>query len=192
MTALLFEQFWWKLGIFVILWLICMTMYYQRRTLFWRRATIFSPPMFLLLLVINALVVTDREAIRNTLDEIIRACQDADMTAMRRLFDDSFDAGRGCERDQALARIERALEHVRVGQVQFMTLQIEPPNVKVESFCRVFVRPSDEQLALVKSSWTLEFVKRPNGWRLLRATPVTIMDHPVQHLIDVTNMASPY
>jgi len=186
MKSLLLEQFWWLLAVCVVLWVFFAVVFFQRRTVPWRRAMQLAPIVFVVLLAINRLVVTDREAIRGTLYHLVDACVAGDTGALGRWMHDEFSAA-GLSKSQLLGQAQQVFQRIRIDSVTLTQLIIEPPGLKAASFAHILGQ-SGTDYQYVKSDWELKFKKTPQGWMLISVKPISIQNQPVSQITEVINL----
>lgn len=190
MTSLLFEDFWFLLAGCVVVWVVFATGYFFRLTRGWRRGAVFSPVVFAVLLVINGLVVTDAEAIRNTIDRSIQACKNHDAEGLEPLIDEGFDTA-GLSKGDLVKAAAGVFGRVQFKSIRMTGVQIDPPGARLAVWSDL---AAAGQTGLVKTEWRLEFVKGGDGrWRYTSATPVRINNQPLADLVELINLShSPF
>jgi len=169
MTSLLFEHFWLLLVLCVVTWAILAAIYTQRRTVVWQRTVVISLVAFALLLTMNGLVTTDREGIRQCIDQLVGACENADMAAFRNLVADDFDSD-GMNKEAIVLAANDTFKLYRIQLLAMSRSQITPPAAELTAFTKIFSRSSNDELVPTKSTWELTFAKTPTGWKLRSAT----------------------
>jgi len=158
--------------------LVLVAVWSRRRTVRARKAVWIGFVLFPLLIVMQALVVTDRERLIAACHELAYAYRDGDLIAMRRLVSETFesDPRRGQEpwsKDDLLDWLEHELTVYRVEEPRLRQFQTEVNGdeavVRFAASCRV-VSP-DQLINRVVSNWELEFGRRDGQWLLENVRP---------------------
>jgi hypothetical protein len=134
-----------------------------------------------LLLVMQALVVTQRERAARILRPIERDVATARTTALAAALAPDFAAGE-LDRDEFLAYAQRQLQALRVRWLERWALQIEESAADrfVATATYVADIAGDAYAGSVQSRWAITFVRTPAGWRIADIRPMNIggLDHP--------------
>jgi hypothetical protein len=187
MTSLLFEHFWLLLVLCVVTWAILAAIYTQRSTVVWRRTVVISLVAFALLLTMNGLVTTDREGIRQCIDQLVGACENADMPAFRNLVADDFDSD-GMNKDAIVLAAKDTFRLYRIQLLVMSRRQITPPVAELTAFTKIFSRSSNDEIIPVQSTWELTFAETPTGWKLRSAKIKTFGDRSISNLHEAVNL----
>jgi hypothetical protein len=140
----------------------------------------------IVMLIVQSAVVTDREAIRQTIDDIVDAAERGDAAFILSRIDAGY-GGDGFDRKEISEWIDRALRIVKVSGVSLVGVdidtQISPPSVEIRSHSLIEVR--NAYTGPVFSTWRLEFANNPQGWKISRITPIAIGQRSVQGIRDL-------
>ncbi len=187
MMAILLERFWLLLGLGVVLSVFSFMRAIDRRTKFWLIAAKVVPAVFLVLVVINLRVVTDREALKRQLDRLVTVCENGDTVALGALMDKDFSAS-GMDKDQLLAAVHDIFRRLKIEQVRFSDVQVNPPPpvIKVASYAHI-VSKSGADFSWIRSDWELTFRKNGDTWMLFEVRPIGLMAQPVKDIREVLN-----
>lgn len=186
MKTLLLEQFWWLSAGCVTLWLVFLSGYYVRHTIHYKRAMVFSLPVFIVLLTLNVVIVTDREAIRTTLDELITACRSGDAAALEHLIADEFSAD-GLDKHELLNAADSVFDHIRIDAVRLTQVLVDPPALQGASISHILSQAGTD-FGWVQSDWQLEFTKTADRWLLTSIRPLSIQLQNVNGIREVLQL----
>ncbi len=187
MSNFLFGHFWLWLTVALVASVASFLMAVQRRTWFWLVAAKIVPIFFSLLLVVNICVVTDREAIREQLDNLIAACTAGDADAFGMLLDDDFSAT-GMTKKEFQNQARGAFARMNIVRVRLSDLEIKPPVpmavVKLASFSHVVAKGGTD-FGWIPSDWELTFRKRGKTWLLYDVRPLSLFRQPIQDIREI-------
>ncbi len=187
MTELLFESFWTLLVLDVIFSLSAAAWYIVRRTPAAWNATRIVPAIFAVLLAINVMVETDREAIRKELGKLISACKSGNANAIVDLMAPDFTSG-DYQRQTILKALNNLFNSIRVESVTLTSVQNTPPVITIATFSNIRSR-SGNDYSMVKSDWTLEYVRQDGRWLLRTIKPISINNMSIKDMHEVFNTA---
>ena len=127
-----------------------------------------------LLLAVQKIVVTDREAIDRTVRRLAVAVETKDFEAVAQLIDDDFGTD-GREQADLIPAIKATLTRFEIEGARLHAMKIDVSEdhatVKFGVLCRLrfngFDRPST-------SRWSLGLVRRDAGWRVREIIPLEI------------------
>lgn len=136
-----------------------------------------------ILITLQAVITTDREAIRHTIDTLTDAVDRADTDTVVGMIDAEFQAN-GWTAEQASHEITRALKRIQVDDPFIQRLVIatngDRGTAELTVYCRV--TSTDIPFDTVVSSWRLTLRRRAVGWLLDGAQPVKINAQPIGSL----------
>jgi hypothetical protein len=193
MSELLFEKFWLLLLIAlvvsggVIYWAM------QRRTKKLMRAAKVVPVVFAFLLALNVWVITEREAIREQTNQLIRVCEQGSAEALGAMLDPQFSA-QGLSGGDFVEQVSEAFERLKIPNVTLLGVEIKPggqagkPVVKLVTFAHI-VGKGGNDYGNVRSAWELTYIKRDTGWYLYELRPLSIQMKPVSDIREVMDSA---
>ncbi len=187
MQEILFEKFYLLTGICLFLSVTAIYFAYQRRTKFTRNLATAIPVISLILIVLNLMVVTDREQIRALLYKLTAACQNENISAISDIMDKNFQTDEYGKK-QFLAATENAFKHVTLSSIRLWGIENNPPTVKFISIVHITDK-SGREYGTVRSDWELTFVKRKKSWKLTEARPISINLKPVSGIQAVLSAA---
>ena len=128
-------------------------------------------------IVVQELVVTDREAVKELVHTLAKAVGDGDLTVLAENFDDGvvikesyFGSLQG--KEAVMVRAQSVLQQNSVKQVSVGGYRVEVLGDIAKVICQVMadIRMGGESSAQrVPSRWDLEVVRTPTGWKLRRA-----------------------
>jgi len=134
------------------------------------------------LFTIQSLVVTQREELSNTLDDLIAAVGRRDPAAIRPIIAADYITD---EMDRAglMSYIEAALEHVEIHDARAGTIQtdIDGDRATMEFSITATVRAANFA-DRIPSRWRLHWLRTPAGWRITQIEPLEIAGNPVHGL----------
>jgi len=129
-------------------------------------------------IVVQELVVTDREAVEDFVHTLALAVDDGDMWALSERFDDGviikesyFGSLQG--KDAVMVRAQAVLQQNSVKRVSVGGARIEVLGDVAKVICQVMadIRMGGTSSAeRVPSRWELEIVRTPTGWKLRKAS----------------------
>ena len=182
MTQFLFEN---SLGLalaVVVVVVVLGSVWHQRGTRAALRNWVIGIVVGVVLLVIQKLVVTDREAVDAVLRELVRAVDERDPAPIVARIDERYLAD-GLTRAEVVPLIEAMLAGTEVEQPIVRGLEItvayDTAFVQFSVVCRVrsrgFVQPT-------RSNWKLDFVRRGEAWKVQAIQPMTINGQDVSSI----------
>jgi len=191
LQSLLFERP-VALSIVLLATLLVMSVIWSRRRTRGSRNTLLAclaaAPM---LLVLQAVVRTDRERIIALCDDVAAAVELGDVNAFAAHIADDFLAGAGTHapvtRDDLLAGFNDAVtryhpEDIRLGQLE-VTVDGDAATVELVATARVSI--SGSTLARVPSRWRLRLARRGDAWLIVEVEPVQTSTWPIRNLRDL-------
>lgn len=183
MNALLFEDLWLLLAIGIIVSAFCIYRAMNRRTPLWRNAARIASSLFIVLLAMNYLVVTDREAIERQFEKVIKACEAGNADELAALLDDDFTAT-GMSKQDLIAGARDVFDRMRFEQIRVSGEEIKPPAIQFVAYTHI-VGKGGTDFSWVRSDWRLEFRKRDQAWRLFDVRPLSVLMQPVKNMQEV-------
>ena len=193
MKALLLEHFWLLLGIGVVASIAAFYLAVQRRTKACLLAAKIVPAVFVILLVLNWFVVTDREAVKIALDQLIAACEAGDTKALGALIDDQFSAT-GMSKRQFLDAVAPVFTQLKIENVYLQGLENNPATAPAPAVVRFtawadIVGNTGGKYGKVQSAWKLTFQNRDNTWLLYDVQPISVNFQPINDVRQVIRSA---
>jgi hypothetical protein len=160
---------------------ILLTVWSRRRTELSRKVMLVGLVVFPLLVLIQALVVTDRERLTSVCESLARAVRDADVDA----FDDHlvdgfrFDGevlGRSLDRATTRERLEHTLTRYRIEDPRLSHFEIEIDGVRatVRFTARCRVVSAERIQPSLSTSWELTFHKTADRWLVTSARNIDL------------------
>lgn len=126
-----------------------------------------GPLLATVLLIVQHLVVTDRERIGQILDALALAVDCEDVDAIADALDEDYEA-EGMDKEAFLARVESAFERAEIDEVKILNTKItvegDAASVNLRAHCRI--RASDWPYDYFPSAWLLRFVRRDDDWQV--------------------------
>jgi hypothetical protein len=187
MNSFLFEHFWLWLFVGLAASGGCIYLSAQRRTTFWVVAAKIVPVLFTFLLIVNICVVTDREAIRAQLDQILSSCTAGDVARLGKLLDEDFSAS-GMTKQEFLAQAKEAFSRLTLGQISLSDVVMNPHrhSVRLASYTHLLARGGND-FGWIRSDWELTFQKRDKTWLLHDVQPLSLYLQPIKDMRDIFN-----
>ncbi len=139
-----------------------------------------------ILLIVQHMVVTDREQIRQMLNDLAFAvdCEDLDAIAPR--FHEDCDVD-GMSKPELLRRLENAFERAEIDEVQILRMEIrvedDASDVRLRAHSRV--RARDWPYDYYVSGWDLQLVKVEGDWLLHRVRHAEQQGVTARELINI-------
>jgi len=165
--------------------LICLILWRRQRTDRTRRALLVALGVSLVLMIVQGWVTTDREQIRQIIDQLGNAVAQKDMAVIGAYIDPAY-ALHGRDHDQVLSRIDAALRRTDVDAPYLYNVKVTTDHdrgqANLTSIASVVLDGSS--LGQIVSAWQLEFVERPAGWRVTGIDPVKVQGQSVGSLWD--------
>ena len=123
------------------------------------------------LVVMQKLVVTDREAIRAMVEAMARAVQEGDVQALGEHFADDlvFESDRGKQAVIQHARAVLQQYEIRNARVSGFTINVNGDDATVSFQAVADVRNGPEPTYNTPTRWDLKCRREPDGWRVYRA-----------------------
>ena len=159
---------------------------------YWRRTGQSRPLLVglgvaLTLLVIQALVVTQREHAEHILEPIEKELVASRTDALAAALAPDFDAD-GLDRDGFLAYVRRQLQSVKVRWLERWALQLAEADA--ERFVATATYTADvagsSYVGSMESVWAFTFVRTDDGWKIATIRPLSIagLENPTWGSID--------
>lgn len=190
--ALLFERPLLLVPALAVIQLVLIGVWSNRRTDLSRRIMVAGFLVFALLVVVQKLVVTDRERIEEHCHALARAVQRGDVPAVGRLVADDFLSEQGGNRSpwnkkRFLDLLQQLLTRYDIEEADLKNVQVEVEGdrgvARFAAVCRVVTPEAIEYPPL--STWEVTFGRRDSLWRVveirLRPTPL----FPFRYLADI-------
>lgn len=151
------------------------------------RALLACAGVFALLLITQALVVTDREAARSTLAAIEQDLRLSRVDALRDALADRFLAD-DMTAEGLIERARQALQHIRITELSRWNLEVDESSasgftVRATYFSRLVPRDGLEHPT--KTRWRIWFVRTPGGPKVARVLPIEMNGNPVSRFSDL-------
>lgn len=148
---------------------IILAIHRRRYTARTRRSIGVALGVCVVLIGLQGLIKTDRERLKEQVTIMVRAIDEGDMTTLTGAIDRDFTDG---TRDRAtfLADVSLLLQRAKVDEAKAGGFQVELAGDRATvSFRAICDWQSGSQVQRgVMSFWTLEFVRRQDGWKLSR------------------------
>ncbi len=171
-TRLLFEELPLLLTAELVALTVVLAIHRRRLTPQSRRMVWVTLAVCGLLITIQKLTVTKREAIREMVSALARAVDEGDVPAIAERLDVEFQYSRWNDGDSFLAEVERKLGRWQVDQASVSRFEIGIDAGRAEVSFRGTCdwRSGDQIQYNLLSSWTVECIRRDDGWKLYRIT----------------------
>ena len=165
--------------------LICLIVWRRRRTDRTRWVFLAAVGASTILVIVQGLITTDREQIRHVIDQLRNAVSRKDVAIISAYVDPEY-ALHGRDRDQVLLRIDAALRRTDVDTPYLYNVRITTDQNRGEASLTAIssVVLDGTSLGQIVSAWQLEFVERPDGWRVTGIDPVKVQGQNVASLWD--------
>lgn len=137
-----------------------------------RRAVWITLSVCVLLLVVQKLCVTPREALMDMIRELARAVDAGDIPAIANRLDDTFQDELGGKAEFILWT-RMALQHGQVdeaGVSGFEVELLEPGRARAFFWATCDWRSGSQSGQGLRSAWKVECARREDGWKLTRIT----------------------
>jgi hypothetical protein len=169
LTRLLFESLPLLLVTIAIALAVAVAVHRRRFTAASRRGIWITAGLGVLLIGLQALVETDREAIQGMVRDTARAVQGGDVSAIGQRIDEAFQT-RGMDKQQLLASANLTLQRWQVNSSRTSGFRIELDGDEATVSFRVIcdLRSATWVQENTPSQWTLRCIRRPDGWKVLR------------------------
>ncbi|MCP4592958.1 MAG: hypothetical protein GY842_19655 [bacterium] len=166
---------------FVLLWA-----WARRRTRRWRMAVYASFALGPLLLMVQAMVVTDREAIIALCRELAWAAEDGDVASIGGQISPGFAEG-SMDRAEFLAALEGVLTRVKVEDPRLTRFEVScaAGRGRVVFDARARLVSSEYIEAVRQSRWELTLERTGDGWRVVAMQPRPTPFFPFSSLAEV-------
>ena len=140
------------------------------------------------LILLNKLVVTDSERAVEAVRTMARAVDDGDVPAIASKVDDDFHY-LNWDKAGFVAELNQKLQQWRVDRAQVgrFEVQIQGDVAQVSFRASCDWQGANQSQTGVASSWTLEFVRQPDGWKLRRIVSAKVGPAYAFDLKDVWN-----
>jgi hypothetical protein len=173
------------LGVVVVTVIALGIVWSQRQTPGMRRAFVASIVVGLLLLLVNRLVETDREAIERMVRQLAVAVESNDMASVAAHLDDAY-AAEGFSKDEIVPLIEITLKRVDVSQARLSRFEFDvngdQASIEFDAFCRLRSNNFEQP---VLSRWALDVARVDDGWRVTAIQPLVFNKQKVDGLSDL-------
>jgi hypothetical protein len=176
----------WRLAILSVLVIGATTIAWRRRgdrVRWWVPAG--AAAMMAVLFALQHLVVTDREAVRQCLYDLVAACEADDADLVLSMIDDSYNAD-GLTKDDLRELAAKAFREVDISDVRLLGLEIETEGdaavTRFAAICRVRWEMGENPY---RSRWELHWWRSGLGWRLDWIRPLAEADQPARSLEDL-------
>lgn len=165
--------------------LICLIMWRRRRTDGARRALLIALGVSIFLMIVQGWITTDREQIRRIIDQLGDAVAQKDMALISAYIDPAYTLD-GRDRDQVLSRIDAALRRTDVDAPYLYNVKITTDHGRGQASLTAIasVILDGSSIGQIVGAWQLEFVERPDGWRVTGIDPVKVQGQNVASLWD--------
>ncbi len=165
--------------------LICLILWRRRRTDGTRRALVIALGVSIVLMILQGLITTDREQVRQIIDQLADAVAQKDMVVISAYIDPAY-ALDGRDRDQVLSRIDASLRRADVDAPYLYNVKVTTDHGRGQASLTAisYVILDGTSRGQIVSAWQLEFVERPDGWRVTGIDPVKIQGQNVASLWD--------
>lgn len=137
------------------------------------------------LLIVQHLVVTDREQIRELIENLALAVDCEDIRPIEAAIDSEYNAD-GMDKAQLLRRMREAFEHADIDDVKLVDtrIQAEGDHAVVNLRAHARVRSPDWPYDYHLSAWDIELVRRGSAWRVMAARHKTDTSLTAKDLLD--------
>ncbi|MCP4248972.1 MAG: nuclear transport factor 2 family protein [bacterium] len=161
----------------------------RRRTQAARRILAVGFAVAALLVVVQALVVTDRERLVQVSRDLADACRRADLEAFAAYVSPGFqsDPGAGTwDREALVGNLERILHRYQIEELSLRSFEFDldesPAVVRFAATCRIIT--TEQIIGHIFSRWELHFEPGPQGWRVVNIRPIPTPMFPYRRLTD--------
>ncbi len=168
LSILLFESPLQLLAVLILIEATLVTVWWFRSTP--RNAWLIVGGLFVsaILLIVQQVVVTDREQIRQLLEDLALAVDCENIEPIAAATDEEF-LGDDMNKAKLLERVRTAFERAEIDDVRIMetriTLQGDSAEVYLRAHCRV--RAPDWPYEYYISAWDLQMIRRGHDWRMI-------------------------
>ncbi len=168
-SRLLFEDLWLLLIAEFIAIVIVLAVHRRRMTAGTRRAIWITLACSVVLVCLNKFVTTDNECIIEMVTAVAEAVDEGDIPAIAARVDDEFKY-RHWDKAGFVAELNGKLQNWRVDEARVGRFEIEIEGDVAKASFRASCdwKGSSDAQAGVASLWTLECVRRPDGWKFRR------------------------
>lgn len=165
MTRLFFESVFLLLAVEAAAVAVAIAVHRLRYTAASKRGVWITLAAGVLLLLVQFLVVTDREAIENMVVAMARAAGRGDVGEIERHVDESFADGRKAE---FMSHVNNELQRWQIQEPKVGAVRVEVSGDAATVGFRVFcdLRSNEVVQYNVLSRWKLHCVRRPDGWKM--------------------------
>jgi hypothetical protein len=177
-----------KLALLVFFWLlVCLIAWRRWRTDRARRVFLWAALVSVVLFALQALVTTDREQIRNVIEELADAVAKQNLPVVISHIDpDCTITGRSGDHD-AHAVVQAQLRRIGADEPFLRNVTInttgDDARVSLTAFCRPVV--DGEPVGFSSSVWRLQFRRRSGEWKVVGIKLITIGGHPAAGLWEI-------
>ena len=172
----LFEN---PLGIYIALGaaeVVLLLIWRARRTKRSAAALAAGPILAGIVLLVAALVVTNREQIQSACDEIAEAVNHRDLASVERHLDEDF-AGPYQPTEKLIRLADNAIRQYNLNTISLRILNLEFTDrqaiMKLRTWFRVGTT-GDEEIGHAVLDWKIFWIQRPDGWRIIE------VDRPIR------------
>ena len=187
MSELLFESFWSMLLIALVVSGGVAYWAFERRRKNLILAAKIVPICFAFLVGLNLWVVTEREAIREQTDKLIKACEKGDVKTIYAMLDEQFSA-QGLTGEYFAETLSDVFDRLSIPNVMLLGVEIKPPTAKIATFAHI-VGKGGNDYGSVRSDWLITFINRDTGWYIYELKPLSIQMKPVSDIREVIDSA---
>jgi hypothetical protein len=183
-TALLFEKPLYLAPVLVVVQFVLVRRWVQRRTVRSRRAVLIGFVVIPLLLVVQAVVETDRERIISLCRELAVAAEDGDVVTIGGQVADRFQT-EGVGRDEFLSLTARALAAVHPENAKLTGFDVtftDGRRATVRFRAVVYVYYADAMRSRRLSKWELRFERVSGRWQVVFLSPRRDVGFPFDSL----------
>lgn len=168
--------------------MVVLTIHRRRMTAKTRRAVWITLAICALLIALNKLVTTDTERVVEMVSAMARAVDEGDVPAIAERLDDEFRY-RYWDKAGFVAELNRKLQHWRIDEAKVGRFDVEVTGDTAKTSFRASCdwRSDSESQAGVASSWIMECVRHPDGWKLRRIISARVGPAYAIDLNDVWN-----
>ncbi|MBN1555255.1 MAG: hypothetical protein JXA11_10960 [Phycisphaerae bacterium] len=168
---MLFEDPMWLMVILAVAELVVFWIWLQRRTKRAAWALLVPPIIAGMLLGLALVVVTDREKIQRSLQQIADDYQAERLDAAAKYLDDAYD-GFGGDKESLLALAKQTRGKHPIQSIRVTRLIVHTHGRRAETEITTVVKLKDDLGGGAYGfAWTIDWVRRDAGWRILHINP---------------------
>lgn len=167
MISLLFESPWTLSFLAAAVCLILLVLWRRTGSPGRRKAFLIAVVASVALLVLQAIVVTDRERIMSQLDALAEAVERVDLPQIDRAIDADYTDGRD-DRGRLLATIHERLTRytIRGARLSAFDITVDGGDATVRFRCVCDLAGGEAPGGTTVSRWEVRLVRRDEGWRV--------------------------